>query len=105
MLVNVSWVMWQSSRSQQSLLTVGVEDSMAASMTQQSSAAASGQLGMAAAPQPRMIDPQELTLGALIGEGGFGKVPTETFPHARWLCCTPPIGDCYNVCMVCKRHS
>jgi hypothetical protein len=53
---------------------------MAASLTQQSSTAAFGQLGMAAALQPRMIDPQELTLGALIGEGGFGKVPTETFP-------------------------
>ena len=77
---------------------------MAASMRQQSSVAASGQLGMAAAPQPRMIDPQELTLGALIGEGGFGKVPTETFPHARWLCYTSLIADCYHVGMLCKWH-
>ena len=30
--------------------------------------------GQAPAAQPLVIDPQELTLGALIGEGGFGKV-------------------------------
>ena len=31
--------------------------------------------GRPPAAQPLVIDPQELTLGALIGEGGFGKVP------------------------------
>ena len=35
-------------------------------------------LGIPPAAQPPRIDPLELTLGALIGEGGFGKVP----PHA-----------------------
>ena len=30
--------------------------------------------GRPPAAQPLVIDPQELTLGALIGEGGFGKV-------------------------------
>ena len=30
--------------------------------------------GRPSAAQPLVIDPQELTLGALIGEGGFGKV-------------------------------
>lgn len=34
-----------------------------------------GNLGIPPAAQPPRIDPQELTLGALIGEGGFGKVP------------------------------
>ncbi|CAL5224835.1 g7589 [Coccomyxa viridis] len=33
-----------------------------------------GHLGIPPAAQPPRIDPQELTLGALIGEGGFGKV-------------------------------
>lgn len=46
-------------------------------VTGQSSSAASGQQGIAAAAaQKLIIDPQELTLGALIGEGGFGKVAT-----------------------------
>ena len=96
----ISWVMRQSSRSHKNLLTVGHEDSMAATVTEPSSVAASGQLGMAAARQPRMIDPQELTLGALIGEGGFGKVPTEAYPHASWFCCTSLIADA-RMCVWC----
>ena len=34
-----------------------------------------GHLGIPPTAQQPRIDPQELTLGALIGEGGFGKVP------------------------------
>ncbi len=41
-----------------------------------------GYLGIPPAAQPPRIDPQELTLGALIGEGGFGKVPSM---HMRLL--------------------
>ena len=48
-------------------------ESMAARDTGQTTPAL-GYVGIAQAALPRMIDPQELTLGALVGEGGFGKV-------------------------------
>ncbi len=54
--------------------TAGVhKESVAAPDTGQTTLAP-GYLGVAQAALPRMIDPQELTLGALVGEGGFGKV-------------------------------
>ena len=40
-----------------------------------------GSLGILPTAQPPRIDPQELTLGALIGEGGFGKVPAMRLPN------------------------
>ena len=46
--------------------------------------------GQPPAAQPLVIDPQELTLGALIGEGGFGKV----LLNQPSICISPPLSCC-----------
>ena len=46
--------------------------------------------GRPPAAQPLVIDPQELTLGALIGEGGFGKV----LLSQPSICISPPLSCC-----------
>ena len=60
--------------------------------------------GRPPAAQPLVIDPQELTLGALIGEGGFGKVllnqPSICISPSLSCCQCPPglVSSAVNAC-------
>ena len=65
------------------LNAVGVLQESASDAVVGQGAAVLGNLGIPQAAQPPRIDPQELTLGALIGEGGFGKVPAMEPHHGR----------------------